>query len=76
MLPHQPCPFCGGEAVLVEGECGMFQTAFAVYCHGECGAKLGVYGRLGETYEWVPVFDAEAEAVAAWNRRANEEEGL
>ena len=64
------CPFCGGEAVLVEGEYGMYLTGYAIYCKGTCGAKLGVTGRLCEAYEWTPYFDTEAEAIAAWNSRA------
>lgn len=66
----KPCPFCGGVAELIEGECGMFQTAFAVYCVGECHAKIGISGRLNETYEWTPIFGTAAEAAEAWNRRA------
>ena len=64
-----PCPFCGGEAELIESECGMFQTGYAVYCTGKCRVKMGVSGRLSEVYEWTPVFDTEAEAIAAWNAR-------
>lgn len=70
----KPCPFCGGDAELIEGECGMFQTAFAVYCVGKCHAKIGISGRLNETYEWTPIFGTAAEAAEAWNRRANEKE--
>ena len=65
-----PCPFCGGEAELVEGEYGMYLSGYAIYCKGTCGAKLGVTGRLCEAYEWTPYFDTEAEATAAWNSRA------
>lgn len=64
------CPFCGGEAELVECDYGMYETGYAVYCKGECRAKLGVTGRLGEAYEWAPVFNTEAEAIEAWNTRA------
>lgn len=64
-----PCPFCGGEAEVIEAGYGMYMTGYAVYCK-KCCLKLGVTGRLGETYEWSPVFDTEAEAIAAWNTRA------
>lgn len=64
-----PCPFCGGEAEVIEAGYGMYMTGYAVYCK-KCCLKLGVTGRLGETYEWSPVFDTEAEAAEAWNRRA------
>ena len=66
-----PCPFCGGEAKIIESDYGMYLTGYAVYCKGECHAKLGVSGRLGEAYEWTPYFDTEAEAIAAWNTRAD-----
>lgn len=69
-VPLMRCPFCGGEAELVECDYGDYKTGYAVYCIGDCRAKLGVTGRLGEAYEWTPVFDTEAEAIAAWNRRA------
>lgn len=70
MTELKPCPFCGGEAELVEGEYGMYLVGYAIYCKGTCGAKLGVTGRLCEAYEWTPYFDTEAEAIAAWNTRA------
>ena len=63
-----PCPFCGGEAELVESDYGMFMTGYAVYCK-HCCTKAGVTGRLGEAYEWTPIYNNEAEAIAAWNRR-------
>lgn len=70
MRKLKPCPFCGGEAEIIEADYGMYMTGYAVYCR-KCCLKLGVTGRLGETYEWSPVFDTEAEAIAAWNSRAD-----
>jgi len=64
-----PCPFCGGKAEIIEADYGMYMTGYAIYCR-KCCLKLGVTGRLGEAYEWSPVFDTEAEAIAAWNARA------
>lgn len=69
MTELKPCPFCGGEAEIIEADYGMYKTGYAVYCR-KCCLKLGVTGRLGETYEWSPVFDTEAEAIAAWSTRA------
>lgn len=63
-----PCPFCGGEAEVIEADYGMYLTGYAIYCR-KCCLKLGVTGRLGEAYEWSPVFNTEAEAIAAWNTR-------
>ena len=65
----KPCPFCGGEAEVVESDYGMYLTGYAVYCH-KCCLKMGVTGRLGEAYEWTPVFNTEAEAIDVWNARA------
>lgn len=64
-----PCPLCGGEAEVIEADYGMYMTGYAVYCR-KCCLKLGGEGRLGEAYEWSPVFNTEAEAIAAWNARA------
>ena len=64
-----PCPFCGGEAEVIEADYGMFPTGYAVYCR-TCCTKIGVTGRLGESYEWTPIYDIESEAVGAWNARA------
>ena len=69
----KPCPFCGGEAEIIESDYGMYITGYAVYCRGKCHMKLGVSGRLGEVYEWIPVFDTEAEAIEAWNTRTPEQ---
>jgi len=65
------CPFCGGEAEIIEVDYEMYLTGYAIYCR-KCCLKLGVTGRLGEAYEWSPVFDTEAEAIAAWNARAEQ----
>jgi Lar family restriction alleviation protein len=49
-----PCPFCGG----VEHEIGYDSAGFDVQCHSwTCRAKTGSH-------------TTEAEAIAAWNRRA------
>ena len=64
-----PCPFCGGEAEIVEGMYSSFQEGYAIRCH-HCVLTLGASGRLGECYEWSCSFATEAEAIAAWNTRA------
>lgn len=64
----KPCPFCGSKAEVVESDYGMYLTGYAVYCR-KCCLKMGVTGRLGEAYEWTPVFNTEAEAIDAWNAR-------
>ena len=69
----KPCPFCGGDAELVECDYAMYETGYAVYCIGDCRAKLGVTGRLGEVYEWTTVFSTEHDAIEAWNTRTPEQ---
>lgn len=64
MAKLKPCPFCGGENLLVgtareiEVDCGD-DDSFAVCCNyrkGGCGAVSGYR-------------DSKKEAIEAWNRR-------
>ena len=61
----KPCPFCGGRACMVESrvssKAGVPEPARYGVCCGEC--------RNG-TWKW---YGNEAEAAAAWNRRACDE---
>ena len=60
MSELKPCPFCGGEAELVEHEVVGYQTDFYVECvTSECIMCMG-----GLCYP------TENEAIEAWNRRA------
>lgn len=65
----KPCPFCGGEAHVVEGMYSSYQEGYAVRCR-HCALTLGASGRLGECYEWSCCYETEAEAIEAWNTRA------
>lgn len=67
----KPCPFCGGEAHVVEGMYSSYQEGYAVRCR-HCALTLGASGRLGECYEWSCCYETEAEAIEAWNTRAVE----
>lgn len=66
----KPCPFCGGAAEPVTkqytaddaDEEGWTQTQFFVVTCGGCGAEAG-----GQE----PGHKTEADAAAAWNRRAS-----
>ena len=55
MAELKPCPFCGGEAKLAEGELGQW----IVRCT-KCPCDVGRY--------W---FSRKADAKKAWNRRAD-----
>ena len=61
----KPCPFCGAG----EGECHgqnlnhTYKVKYAVYCNHENGCPLD-----GEP---CGAFETKAEAIAAWNRRAD-----
>lgn len=64
----KPCPFCGGRAEIVIGDYNSWTEGYAVEC-SHCCLTLGAYGRLGETYQWMCVYENKADAVDAWNRR-------
>ena len=57
------CPFCGGEAEIIQNDIGLFIGCF----HEDCPI-----GPATSTY--VDGYATEAEAVAAWNARAMREE--
>lgn len=51
-----PCPFCGGEAQIIESR------------FGEKGAFVGCIRCLATAKR----YSTKAEAIEAWNRRAND----
>jgi Lar family restriction alleviation protein len=55
-----PCPFCGGEAKLLESRCAEDAMMAVVECSG-C---------LAQTTVFEDAYAPTAEAIAAWNRRA------
>jgi Lar family restriction alleviation protein len=62
----KPCPFCGedGTIIIRKGKNG-WRDRYAVLCdyeHGGCGSESGWY-------------HYEAEAIEAWNRRADDVDG-
>ena len=78
----KPCPFCGGEASLEQTAYGTrdlssVKLSFAIRCK-KCGAsapKANGYISInlsssGELNAW---HDDRVPAIAAWNRRANDE---
>ena len=56
----KPCPFCGGEAELVEHEVVGYQTDFYVECV-TCDCIMCMGGLC---------YPTENEAIEAWNKRA------
>ena len=59
MADLKPCPFCGGEADILEHQYQGCFTTYGVVC-------LDCYSGT----DWS--FETEDEAIAAWNRRAKE----
>lgn len=57
----KPCPFCGGPAHVVEVANGGMVVAYSVSCDNIGGCIAG---------EPMRYYATEAEAIEAWNRRA------
>lgn len=71
MTDLKPCPFCGGEAEVYEmqyGENGKY-SVFGVFCKDDSRADLIGLSRYQHGH-FIDNFPTEAEAVAAWNARA------
>jgi Lar family restriction alleviation protein len=64
----KPCPFCGGEAWIIRtndnNSSPYVQCKFGVFRVPKCP--------LGHLVTWD--YATEEEAIAAWNRRANDEQ--
>ena len=70
MSELKPCPFCGGTAVSIEKMMPRLyrpDRKFSVVCW-ECDLFFGYDEDYGG------MFDTEAEAIKAWNRRAKNEQ--
>ena len=67
----KPCPFCGGEAKIWKCEPRIHRYRDHVYCVycGNCELLFGYDEDYGG------IFTTEDEAIEAWNRRANDEQG-
>lgn len=71
MSELKPCPFCGGTAVSIQKiEPRLYRPVknhpFSVVCW-ECDLFFGYDSDYGG------MFDTEAEAIKAWNRRAKDD---
>ena len=63
MAELKPCPFCGGQAIVVANRYRHGQETYLVKCmRKECDV-------LPATYEFEDMHDA----INAWNRRAHEQ---
>lgn len=60
----KPCPFCGGEAEVVQ-----FDFCFSVECT-VCDTKIG--DCLCNDSGWVYPFNSEQKAIKAWNTRSSD----
>jgi Lar family restriction alleviation protein len=65
MTELKPCPFCGGEA----------ETGYAINDYNRWGVICKCCGASVEVEEWKGVEDTEGNAIAAWNRRAGDDNG-
>ena len=55
----KPCPFCGGEATLIDDGFGRYFV--------ECSMSDGICKVIPRTWS----YDTKEEAIEAWNRRAD-----
>lgn len=66
MTELKPCPFCGGQAIIGQTK-KTLKSQYSVHCmNSQCIAN-----RLGNPF--VMHYLSIAEAVTAWNRRADDE---
>ena len=66
-----PCPFCGGEAEVYEmqyGADGQY-SVFGVFCVDDSNSELIGLSKYQHGH-FIDNFPTEAEAIAAWNARA------
>jgi Lar family restriction alleviation protein len=68
----RPCPFCGGEAEAYsyEAERDIFDSRSLGYVDTEYYDMWGCWCKACEAM--IPEKRSEAEAIEAWNRRAND----
>ena len=66
-----PCPFCGGEAKVYEMTYGADNqySVFGVFCEDDSKAELIGLSKYQHGH-FIDNFQTEAEAIKAWNTRA------
>lgn len=61
----KPCPFCGGEASIIQKSWDLFITGVRIECD-ECGASTGwTSGAI--------LRDVQKRAIETWNKRVEED---
>ena len=65
----KPCPFCGGEAVLITRVCDKFIHRVACTV---CLAQMGESHWAMDSEKGKLFFEKEEDAIEAWNRRAED----
>lgn len=67
----KPCPFCGGEAKVYEMQYGVDgqYSVFGVFCVDDSNSELIGLSKYQHGH-FIDNFPTEAEAIAAWNTRA------
>ena len=63
----KPCPFCGGEATLKDARNCLVVSRFSYIFPFSVGCE----NKHCEVKPYTLYCDTEAEAIAAWNRRAD-----
>lgn len=63
LIKLKPCPFCGGSAILIEGEKNIFYPKGSIYimCY-DCDVRT-------DDYETDYIGTAYDKAISAWNSR-------
>ena len=65
----KPCPFCGGEAMLISSP---HNGIFYIQCCS-CTAMIGRKRKIVSSMVGREFFESKDEAIEAWNRRRKDE---
>lgn len=69
MSELKPCPFCGGEAIIIHSP----RTGTVLIRCISCAAMLGRITKIVSTFGGKVYFEKKQDAIEAWNRRADDE---
>lgn len=69
----KPCPFCGGEAELIDSRLSVItKPVFYVECTS-CNCIVGRRIMITSARKGKEYFGAKEDAIEAWNRRVSDE---